>query len=56
MKEAAEIHEDVEVYIRKVLEHTRYVDKANKICSGILGLACKVGSQRLAAPCRLADS
>jgi transposase len=56
IREAAEIHEDVELYIRKVLETKPYVDQANKICSGILGLARKVGSQRLAAACRLAES
>jgi transposase len=56
IRQAAQIHEDVEGYIRKVLEHTRYVDKANKLCSGILGLARKVGTARLAAACRLAES
>jgi hypothetical protein len=56
LKEAADIHEDVEHYIRKVLETKRYVDQANKICSGIPGLARKVGAARLAAACRLADS
>ena len=56
IKEASEIHEDVESYIRRVLEHTRYTDKANKMCSGILGLARKVGAERLAAACRLAES
>jgi transposase len=56
LKEASELHEDVERYIRKVLEEKRYVDQANKICSGILGLARKVVPMRLAAACRLADS
>lgn len=56
LKEASELHEDVEHYIRKVLEEKRYVDQANKICSGILGLARKVGPIRLVAACRLADS
>jgi len=54
LKEAARIHEDVEEYIRKVLELNHYVDKSNKICSGILSLAHKVGASRLAAACRLA--
>lgn len=53
---AAEIHEDVELYIRRVLEKKRYVDQANKICSGILSLVRKVGIDRLAAACRFADS
>ena len=56
IKEAADIHEDVERYIRKVLEKKRYVDQANKSCSGILSLARKVGAARLAAACRLAAS
>ena len=56
LKEASELHEDVERYIRKVLEETRYVDQANKLCSSIWGLARKVGPMRLAAACRLAAS
>jgi hypothetical protein len=32
-----------------VLEKTRYQDQANKMCSGILGFARKVGVDRLAA-------
>ncbi|MDR2732462.1 MAG: IS21 family transposase [Fibromonadaceae bacterium] len=54
--QAAEIHEDVEEYIRKVLETKRYIDQVNKTCSGILSLARKVGVSRLAAACRLAQS
>jgi transposase len=56
LKEAAEVHEDVENYIRKILEINHYIDKSNKICSGILSLARKVGASRLAAACRLAQS
>ena len=55
LKQAAEIHEDVEHYIRKVLETKRYINQINKICSGILSLARKVGASRLAAACRLAQ-
>jgi transposase len=54
--QAAEIHEDVEHYIRKLLETKRYIDQVNKSCSGILSLARKVGAERLAAACRLAQS
>lgn len=43
LAQAAEINEDVECYIRKILETKRYVDQTNKICSGILNLARKVG-------------
>lgn len=49
LKEASEVHEDVEHYIRRILAEKRYVDQANKTCSGILGLARKVGPMRLAA-------
>ncbi|MDR1729052.1 MAG: hypothetical protein LBR52_00090 [Prevotellaceae bacterium] len=48
LRKAAEIHEDVENYIRKILEVNHYVDKSNKICSGILSLARKVGACRIA--------
>lgn len=54
--EASAVHEDVEHYIRKVLERNLHVDKTNKMCSGILNFARKVGGSRLAAACRLADS
>ena len=56
ISQAAVIHEDVEHYIRKILEKTSYVDQANKYCSGILNLVSKVGPDRLAAACRRADS
>lgn len=56
IEQAAAIHEDVEHYIRKVLERKRYADQAHKSCSGILNFARKVGADRLAAACRLADS
>lgn len=54
--QAREIHEDVEHYIRRVIEKKRYPEQANKCCSGILNFARKVGAERLAAACRLADS
>lgn len=54
--QAASIHEDVEHYIRKVLEKVHYIDQAHKYCSGILNFARKVGADRLAAACRLAES
>ncbi len=56
IREAAELHEDVEHYIRRILALNRYVDKSNKLCSGILALGRKAGASRLAAACRLADS
>ena len=56
ISQAAAIHEDVEHYIRKVLEKVHYIDKAHKYCSGILNFARKVGPDRLAAACRLAGT
>ena len=56
VQQAAAIHEDVEHYIRRILEKVRYQDQANKMCSGILNFARKAGPERLAAACRLADS
>jgi transposase len=56
LSQAAGIHEDVAHYIHKILETVRYVDQANKICSGVLSLERKVGTGRLAAACRLALS
>lgn len=56
IEQAASIHEDVESYIRKVLDSKHHIDQANKICSGILNLARKVGGDRLSAACRLAES
>lgn len=56
ISQAAAIHEDVAYYIRRVLEKVQYIDKAHKYCSGILNFARKVGPDRLAAACRLADS
>lgn len=53
--QSASMHEDIEHYIRRVLDKTRYQEHAIKMCSGILGLAGKVGVDRLASACRLAD-
>jgi hypothetical protein len=56
LKEAAQVHEDVEYYIHKIIESDHYLDQINKSCSGILSLVRKVGIQRLADACRLASS
>lgn len=56
IEQAEAINEDVAHYIRRVLERVSYQDLANKMCSGILNLARKVGADRLASACRLADS
>lgn len=56
ISEARSMGEDVEHYIRKVIEKKRYPEQANKYCSGILNFARKVGVERLASACRLAES
>lgn len=56
IKQGAEIHPDVESYIKKVLIKKQYPDHAYKCCSGILAFARKVGTDRLVAACRLADN
>ncbi len=33
LKDASKVHEDVELYIRKILEEKRYADQANKTSS-----------------------
>lgn len=55
IEQAAEIHPDVETYIKKVLIKKQYPDQAHKCCSGILAFARKVGTSRLVAACHLAD-
>ncbi|MDR2691160.1 MAG: hypothetical protein LBB73_02525 [Dysgonamonadaceae bacterium] len=56
IEQAAAMSEDIERYIRKILEVKKYPDQAKKTCSGILNLARKVGIDRLSFACRLADS
>jgi len=53
--QATAIHEDVALYISKVLEHKVYPEQAYKSCSGILSFARRVGPQRLTDACRWAD-
>jgi hypothetical protein len=56
IEQAAALSEDIERYIRKILEVKKYPDQARKTCSGILNLAHKVGIDRLSFACRLAQS
>ena len=56
IQQAAAIYEDVEHYIRRILEKTRYQDQANKMCPGILNFARKAGTEHLAREFRQADS
>ena len=48
------IHEDVKLYILKILERKQHPEQAYKSCVGILSFAKKVGNQRLANACRRA--
>ena len=51
---AADIHEDVRLYILKVLERRQHPEQAYRSCMGILSLASKVGKDRLTNACRRA--
>ena len=54
IQQAQAIHEDVALYISKVLELKPYPEQAYKSCSGILSFARRVGSERLTNACRWA--
>jgi transposase len=56
MQKAAAIHEDVAIYVSKVIDHKQHPEQAYKSCSGILNLVRKVGNERLTGACRRADS
>lgn len=51
---AANIHEDVKLYILKILDRKQHPEQAYKSCVGILGFAKKVGHQRLIKACQRA--
>lgn len=51
---AAGIHEDVKLYILKVLGRRQHPEQAYKACMGILGFAKKVGNERLIRACQRA--
>lgn len=51
---AAAIHEDVRLYILRILERKQHPEQAYKSCVGILGFARKAGNERLAVACRRA--
>lgn len=48
------IHEDVKLYILKVLERKQHPEQAYKSCVGILSFAKKVGNERLIKACQRA--
>jgi hypothetical protein len=56
LEQATTIHEDVALYISKVMEHKHHPEQAYKSCSGILNLGRKVGPERLRGACKRADS
>jgi transposase len=51
---AESIHEDVKLYILKILDRKQHPEQAYKSCLGILGFAKKVGNERLTNACRRA--
>jgi len=51
---AGGIHEDVRLYVLKVLDRKQHPEQAYKSCMGILGFAKKVGNARLIKACQRA--
>ena len=51
---AESIHEDVKLYILKVLDRKQHPEQAYKSCVGILSFAKKVGNERLTTACQRA--
>jgi hypothetical protein len=51
---AAGIHEDVRLYILKILDRKQHPEQAYKSCLGVLGFAGKVGNDRLIKACQRA--
>jgi hypothetical protein len=54
IEQSRAIHEDVALYICKVIEGKSHPEQAYKSCSGILSLARKVGNDRLIKACQRA--
>jgi transposase len=53
---AASIHEDVRLYILKILDRKQHPEQAYKSCLGVLGFAKKAGNERLIVACQRALS
>jgi transposase len=51
---AADIHEDVKLYITEILDRKQHPEQAYKSCIGILSFAKKVGNERLIKACQRA--
>jgi transposase len=47
------IHEDVKLYILKILDRKQHPEQAYKSCVGVLSFAKKVGNERLVKACQL---
>jgi transposase len=54
LKWASAIHEDVQLYILKVLDRKQHPEQAYKSCIGILSFSKKVGNERLTKACQRA--
>ena len=54
LKQAGQIHPDVEFYISQVLMKKQHPEQAYKSCQGILSFAKRVGHQRLIKACQRA--
>jgi len=52
LKWAADIHEDVRLYIFQILARKQHVEQAYKACLGILSMAKKYNNERLINACR----
>jgi len=48
------IHEDVRLYILKILDRKQHPEQAYKSCVGVLGFSKKVGNERLIKACQRA--
>jgi transposase len=53
-KWAQSIHQDVELFIHKILQTKKYPEQAYKSCLGVLSFAKKVGNDRLVKACQRA--
>ena len=56
LREAENLHHDLELYLEKVIEEKKYPEQAFKSCRGVMSLVSKVGLERLLKACRLASA
>ena len=55
IKQASKISEEVEAYVREILERKHYPEQAYRSCAGLLNLGRKYGHQRLTKACQRAS-